>query len=403
MIHDAILFVYDKIRCSIKLNPSNARALFNKGTLLSELGQLDDALQCLNQALDIKPVDFRLISQIRLMLPMFKPSEIKSVCQKIVSLNIKPIDIDGLFDLGLCYLQLEDIDNALSLFLKAEKLDDKDSGVWYWLMNIYFKKQDFENTKKYSEKLIDAPKYFDEAVKMKSLALFYTGKKQQAISLLKSVLAENDSFDLLWLTLSDLYEQSHDVDEALNAAKKCLQILNASKSKDSYKIAYVSKVIDGLSQKQANTGMPEIEQAIRNLKAVEIEHNKQKPHADAIKRLIQLYLDNGDKQKALYYCDMLIKTTNYITDFGNKAIVMSFFGDYVDAVVLLADILKEWPHVDDLWYVLSNIHERQKNYTQALKAALECRDILLGKENPDRQNLMDVENKIQALHKLVGT
>jgi len=382
---------------ALKLNPSNARAWANKGSLFSGLGQLDDALECLNQALDIKPVDLYLISQIGGMLRLFKPAEIKAVCQKIVGLNFKPYNRDGLYNLGLCYLQLEDIDNAFKLFLKAERLDENDSGVWYELMNIYFKKQDADNTLKYCDKLIDVHKYFDESVKIKSLVLSNTGKKQQAISLLKSVLAENDSLDLLWLTLSGLYEQAHDVNEALNAAKKCLQILNASKSKDSNKIAYVSKVIHGLSQKQANAGISEIEQAIRNLKAAEIDHNKQKSHANAIKRLIQLYLDNGEKQKALYYCDMLIKTTNYITDFRNKALVMSHFGDYAGAAGLLTDILKEWPQVDDLWYVLSNIHEQHKNYSEALKAALKCRDILLGTQNPDRQNLMDVENKIQIL------
>lgn len=390
------LSCYEK---ALKLNPSNARAWANKGDLLSGLGQLDDALECLNQALDIKPVDLYLISQIGGMLSMFKPADIRALCQKIVRLNLKPYNRDGLYNLGLCYLQLEDVDNALNLFLKAERLDENDSGVWYELMNIYFKKQSADNTLKYCDRLIDAHKYFDEAVKKKSLVLFNTGKKQQAISLLKSVLAKNDTFDLLWLTLSDLYEQAHDVNEALNAAKKSLQVLNMSKSKDSDKTAYLSKVIHDLSQKQANAGIPEIEQAIRNLKAAEIEYNKQKPHADAIRRLIQLYLNDGDKEKALHYCEMLIKTTNYITDFGNKAVVMSYFGDYAGAVGLLTDILQEWPHVDSLWYVLSNIHEQHKNYFEALKAAIKCRDILLGKENPDRQNLTDVKQKIEGLRK----
>lgn len=382
---------------ALKINPSNARALFNKSALLSELGQLDDALQCINQALGIKPVDLYLISQIGGLLSVFEPVNIKALCEKIVRLNLKPYDRDGLYNLGLCYLQLEDIDNALRLFLETEKLDKDDSGIWFELMNIYYKKQSANNTIKYCDKLISAHKYYDEAVNKKSLVLFNTGKKQEAISLLKSVLSENDSFDYLWIQLSYMYEQVHDVNEALNAAKKCLQILNASKPKDSNKIAYVSKAIHDLSQKQANAGIPEIEQAIRNLKAAEIEYNKQKPHVDAVRRLIQLYLNDGDKEKALYYCEMLIKTTNYITDFGNKAVVMSYFGDYAGAVGLLTDILNEWPHVDSLWYVLSNIHEQHKNYSEALKAVMKCRDILLETQNPNRQNLIDVEQKIQIL------
>lgn len=394
------LSCYEK---ALKINPSNARAWTNRGALLSDLGQLDDALQCLTMALDIKPVDSRLISQIVGIISTnkFKSAEIKAICQKIVKLNLIPNNVDGLYNLGLCYLQIEDIDNALIIFLKGENLDGSDCGIWFELMNIYYKKQDEENTLKYCDKLIGAHKYFDAAVKKKSLVLFHTGKKQEAVRLLKDVLADNDTFDMLWLTLSDIHEQSYDFSEALDAANKCLQILNKSKSEDNDRIAYVNKVIDGLTEKLKRESSPEIEQAIRKLRVAEIEHYKQKPHADAIKQLTQFYLNEGNKQKALYYCDMLIKTTNYITDFGNKALVMSHFGDYAGAVRLLTEILKEWPHVDSLWYVLSNVHEQHGNYSEALKAAIKCKEILLRSKNPKRQNLMDVESKIQELQKLL--
>jgi hypothetical protein len=98
---------------------------------------------------------------------------------------------------------------------------------------------------------------------------------------------------------------------------------------------------------------------------------------------------------------MLIKTTNFITDFGYKAQVMSFFGDYAGAERLLTDILQEWPQVDDLWYVLSILHERHKNYSEALSAAMKCRDLLLGAQNPNRQNLINIEHRIQELHNLL--
>jgi serine/threonine protein kinase len=386
---------------ALNINPSNAGALFNKGSLLADLGQLDKALLCFNLVLDIKPVYMYLISQIGGMLGLydFAATDVKAICEKIVKLNLKPSDIDGLLNLGLIYYQLEDIDYALSLFLKAEKLDEEDCGVWFELMNIYFKKQDADNTIKYCDKLITNKKYTDLAMKNKSIILSITGKMKQAIGLLKDALDENEYLDVLWITLSGFYERTKCFDEAIIAAKKCLYVLETSKSKDSTNIAYVSNVISRLYQKQASSASPEIEQALRKLESTETEHCKQKPHTDAIKQLIQLYLNDGDEKKALHYCDLLIETTNYITDFGNKAIVMSYFGDSTGAIKLLHEILNERPHLDSLWFILSDIYEKKGDIDAAFKAAYNCKKALQKSENPNPQNLADVEARLNALRR----
>ena len=110
-----------------------------------------------------------------------------------------------------------------------------------------------------------------------------------------------------------------------------------------------------------------------------------------------MYINAGDKQKALYYCDMLIKTTNYITDFGNKALVMSHFGDYDGAAGLLTEILQEWPKVDTLWYVLSSIHEQHGNTQDALQTAIKCHEVLMKSTDTNKQNIADVELRIHNL------
>jgi len=152
-----------------------------------------------------------------------------------------------------------------------------------------------------------------------------------------------------------------------------------------------------LSQKASKSTSPEILRALQQLKKAEVEFYKQKPHVDAIRQLCQMYLNAGDKPKALYYCDMLIKTTNFITDFGNKALVMSHFGDYDGAVALLTNILQERPHLDLLWYVLSTIHEQQGDINDALQAATIGHEILMKMSDPDKQNIADAENRIHVL------
>lgn len=384
---------------AIKINPSNARAWSNKGFLLSTLGQLDDSLQCLHRALDIKPINSYIAFQIlgSVGKSEFKPVEIRAVCQKIISLKLKPYDVDGLFNLGLCYLQIEDTDNALEIFLEAEKLAGQDSGIWFQLMNVFFKKQDPDRTIKYCDKLINAKQHVEEAVNKKSRVLSYAGKYSQAVSLLEDTLNKYPNMSFLWFTLSEIQEQNNNFSEALISATNCLRLLTQHESSNQSKIEDITQRVEMLRQKASTSASPEIQQALQQLKKAEVEFYKQQPHFDAIRKLCQMYLNAGDKPKALYYCDMLIKTTNYITDFGNKALAMSHFGDYDGAVGLLTEILQEWPQVDTLWYVLSSIHEQHGNTQDALRAAIKCHEALMKSPNPNKQNIADVEHKLRAL------
>lgn len=385
---------------AIKINPSNARAWSNKGFLLCTLGQLDDSIQCLHRALDITPIYSYIASKIVGSLNMgeFKPAEIKAVCQKVVSLNWKPFDVDGLLNLGLCYLQIEDTDNALAIFLEAEKLDGQDSGIWFELMEVYFKKQDADKTIEYCDKLIAVNEEIEEATNKKSRVLSYAGRSREAILLLQDTLKNNPHMDFLWFTLSEIQEQNKNYGDALESAENCLNLLMQNENKNQIKIQRIRGKMELLRRKTFNgDNKIEIQKALQQLKKAEAEHNKQKPHVDAIKQLVQLYLNAGDKDNALYYCDMLIKTTNYITDFGNTALVMSHFGDYVGAVALLKNILQERPHLDMLWYVLSTIHEQQGDISYALQAATKGHEILMKMLDPDKQNIADVESRIHDL------
>jgi len=384
---------------AIKVNPSNARAWCNKGFLLCKLGQLDDSLRCLHQALDIKPMNSYITSQIVGCLNMgeFKKAEIRDVCQKVISLNLKPYDVDGLFNLGLCYLQIEDTDNALEIFLKAEKLAGQDSGIWFGLMNVFFKKQDSDKTIQYCDKLINAKQHIEEAVNKKSRVLSYAGKYSEAVSLLKDTLNNYPNMSFLWFTLSEIQEQNNNFSEALISATSCLKLLTQYENSNQSKIQSIAHKVEMLRQKSSKSESPEILRALQQLKKAEVEFCKQKPHVDAIKQLCQMYLNAGDKTKAIYYCDMLIKATNYITDFGNKALVMSHFGDYDGAVGLLTEILQEWPQVDTLWYVLSSIHEQHGNIQNALRAAIKCHEVLMKSPDSNKQNIADVEHKLRGL------
>ncbi len=386
---------------AIKINPSNASAWANKGAVLSTLGQLNDSLQCLHRALDIKPINMRIASLIVAILSEriseFKPAVINAVCKKIISLNLKPYDVDGLFNLGLCYLQIGDLDNALELFLKAEQLAAEDSGIWFELMEVYFKKQNPDRTIKYCDKLINAKQHIEEAINKKSRVLSYTGRYNQAVSLLKETLATYPEMSFLWFTLSELQEQNNNFSEALTSATNCLKLLKQYEGSNQSTIQNVARRVEMLKQKASTSASPEILRALQQLKKAEVEFYKQKQHSDAVRHLVQLYLDAGDKKKAFYYCDMLVTTEDYESYLCYRALIMSRFGDYNGAVVFLTGALKKWPQADVLWYILAQIHEQNGNTKDALEAAIRCREALLKSANPNKQNIADIESKIRIL------
>lgn len=394
----------DAIGCFDKaliINPANVRAWFNKAALLSSMNQLDNSLLCLHRLLDIRPIDSYTISQVAGLLSKsgFRPTDTKAICQKVISLNIMPRDIDGLFNLGICYIATEDTDNALKNFLEAEKLNRYDRGLWFQLMEVYFKKQDAAKTLEYCDKLIAAHDNVEEAVNKKSRVLSYAGRSGQAISLLQDTLRNNPQMAFLWFTLSEIQEQNSNFSDALKSAKQCLALLMQNENNDPTKIHNVKCRIEMLQEGSSDSSTTEIQHALHQLKKAESGCYGEKPHTDAIRHLIKLNTKHGDKQKALYYCDMLLKTTNYITDFGNKALVMSHFGDHAEAVQLLTDILKEWPAVDSLWYVLSKVNEDNGNIKDALRAAMKCHEVLLKSSNPSRQNIEEIEDRIRNLRK----
>lgn len=386
---------------AIKINPSNASAWANKGAVLSTLGQLDNSLQCLYKALDIKPINMRLASLIVAVLSErineFKPAVINAVCKKIISLNLKPYDVDGLFNLGLCYLQIEDLDNALELFLKAEHLAAEDSGIWFQLMDVYFKKQNPDKIIKYCDKLINVKQHIEEAINKKARVLSYTGRYNQAVSLLKETLATYPKMSFLWFTLSELQEQNNNFSEALTSATYCLKLLKQYEVSNQSKIQNVARRVEMLKQKASTSASPEILHALQQLKKAEVEFYKQKQHSDAVRHLVQLYLDAGDKEKAFYYCDMLVTTEDYESYLCYRALIMSRFGDYNGAVVFLTGALGKWPQADALWYILAQIHEQHGNTKDALEAAIRCREALLTSANPNKQNIADIESKIRIL------
>lgn len=417
---------YDEaLRCAniiLSVEPTDDATLTNKGQTLAMLERYDEALQCFEKAREMNPNNNSAWSNTgNIYLLKGKYRDALNCYDRALTINEQ--DEIAWNNKGTALDYLGNYHEAIACYNKAIELKPSSPDPWYGKGNTLKRLGMYEESLLCYDKVIEINPLNAAAWDGKGVSLDILERPKEAITYYDraielsphspspwynkgSALMKLENYKVALLCFESSIECSPNCAETWNMKGICLENLRRFAEADTCfgKALRINPKYDKARHNRARVvdilqKGEQIAQAIRELKIAEIEHNKQKLHADAIKRLIQLYLDSGDKQKALYYCDMLIKTTNYITDFGNKAIVMSYFGDYSGAVGLLTDILKEWPHVDSLWYVLSNIHEQHKNYSEAVKAAMKCREILGRSQNPGRQNLMDVEQKIKVLQR----
>jgi len=219
----AAISCYDK---ALSIDKSFSALWTNKGIALIELGDVENGINCLNNSLSINPNNIDVLNEkVKILMKSIQGDafstnkyidEAIEIYSKLLGLKHNPID--DLYNLGLCYLQIENIQKAYECFSKVEELNPNDTGAWFGLMNIFFKKQDSDKTIKYCDKLINAKQHIEEAVNKKSRVLSYAGRYSQAVSLLKNTLNNYPNMSFLWFTLSEIQEQNNNFSEALISA-----------------------------------------------------------------------------------------------------------------------------------------------------------------------------------------
>lgn len=104
----------------------------------SKLGNIEDALSSINQALVLNSEDLK--SWIALASLQIRKKDWDSAIityQKVLKMN--PFDFGSWESLGSCYINIEDLFSAQSSYEKAVKLNPFEADAWVDLANIYLK------------------------------------------------------------------------------------------------------------------------------------------------------------------------------------------------------------------------------------------------------------------------
>ncbi|MDH4267525.1 MAG: protein kinase [Deltaproteobacteria bacterium] len=115
----------------------------------------------------------------------------------IESVKLDPVNVQGLFQLGLVYMNLGDYPKAIETYNKVGELDPQFPDTFFNLGYIYAKKKDYPKAEEMYARVVKlAPTYLDEALFNLGMVQDKQGKREQCIENLEQALKVNPNNDL---------------------------------------------------------------------------------------------------------------------------------------------------------------------------------------------------------------
>jgi tetratricopeptide (TPR) repeat protein len=136
---------------ALQLNPELADTHYNLGGLLTELGQLDDAVKCFNEALKINPADKNAYQGLgRVKNEQGNLDEAVSAYRKAIAID--PDNEEFFEELGKTFSEHAEIEKAVSAYRRAIEINPRNA-VAYRAMAKHKKFTDYDDDMKAMESL----------------------------------------------------------------------------------------------------------------------------------------------------------------------------------------------------------------------------------------------------------
>lgn len=118
------------------------------------------------------------------------PEEAEKLLLKAVAFN--PESVEGLFQLGLIYMEREDYKKAIAQYQKVSKLNPRYPNTYYNLGYIYAKIKNYEQAEEMFQRTVAlSPSFLDEALYNLALVQDLIGKQDEAIKNIEQALDVN--------------------------------------------------------------------------------------------------------------------------------------------------------------------------------------------------------------------
>ena len=416
---------------ALKIEPNNSQALVNKSIALQELNKYDESLQCLDSIEKENSNYVPHLSKANLLASQEKYDE--ALGEYKIALEKNPNCTQGLYNMGVCNLNLKKYDEAKACFDDALKINpdliealigkatieheqknyqeainlfDEILKKYPYNDNVLFKKGVCEEE---LEKYEDAVKSFDESLKInpdnteclyqKANCLENLGKKDEAVECYDKILEKNDEkyLEECHLLKGQALIGQEKYDEAKKELDEVIKI-NPNNANAYFYKGYIN----------ANTEPREGKEAIQNFLKCATLDNKDKLHFYnyGIALLDENYLD--ECLQYLYDAYQLDRTfTKPLIKIGEIFLKQ---GDYEKAIAYFDEVLKAEPNNElalvkkaDAYLTTENVQEAMNLYDNVLKLNEKNVDALLGmgickSKSKNYDEAIDYYNKVLELN-----
>ncbi len=206
-------------RSSIQLVPTNDVAYFKLAQIYNRTDQLDGAKLSILKALDLNsenPYYYLLAADIYTNANNLK--EATKYYEELISKI--PGEEHVFFQLGAIYLYLQDYENALSTYQRAEDYFGINEQSSIQKQKIYLKQNRINDAIAEGQKLIDAFPSNSKYKIMLAEVLSANGQDEQAIVLINELLQTSNDVPGARLLLADLYRKTKELDTFENEITK---------------------------------------------------------------------------------------------------------------------------------------------------------------------------------------
>jgi len=355
--------------------PDNDTVLYLLGTLASQSGQYETAINLLNKAIEINPAADYYKGLGDILYNIGKKQEASQFYRKTIELN--PDDEETSFNLALLCQQLGNIDEAIRCFENVVRLNPKDVDAFNSLGALFFNnKRDFVNAEKCFNRVVELKHGFVDGYF--NLGLVYTALKQndKAISSYNKVIKLNPKHTKAYFKKGLLF--GNDYDKTIECYTKLIEfepqnadayynLANAYRSKDQGGLTRAGLLLDNNIDKSAY-----LNKAIKYYeKAIELDPNL----AQAYNNLATIYSQNGNMDKAQIclqkaiklkpdFCDAYINLAALYLNINEFDLVEEY---YFKALNLKPNSVNLYIKIGDFYYNTGEYNKSKEYYSKALE------------------------------------
>lgn len=210
------------LEAKIKQEPKNAELYYERGRVLLQLDEVNDAIGSLTQAIALDGGEEKyhlLLADAHLMNGSVKESY--ADLQEV--LNINPKNIDAFLKIGEIALFSRDYNRSLESIDKAIALDNLNPKAYYMRGYLFLEKGDTTEAIRNLRKTIDLDNEYSSAYELLGL-LFINRNDPLGVEYLTTVTTLSPSNTVALYALALYYQENDDVEKAENFYNKVLAI-----------------------------------------------------------------------------------------------------------------------------------------------------------------------------------